>query len=96
VALVAHHSGARFVAAVRGLADELNRYEFGEDPVSDALTNADQTVGPDGRRLSVADRLTDTARRHGTEAPTTRVRQLREPYVFAAAARTEQRLRARS
>ena len=92
-ALVAHHSGARFVADLRGLGDELSRFPFTEDPLTDALTCADQTAGPDGRPLTVADRLADTARRHGPDAPTTRVRHLREPYILAAVERTTQRLR---
>ena len=54
-ALVAHHSGARFVAEVRGLTTELAAFPFAEDPLTDALTYADQTVGPRGQRLPVAD-----------------------------------------
>jgi hypothetical protein len=38
---------------------------FVEDPLTDALTYADQTVGPRGERLSVADRLAEATRRHG-------------------------------
>ncbi len=92
-ALVAHHSGARFVAGSRGLADQLARFPFTEDALTDALTYADQTVRPTGGRATVPDRLADTARRHGPDAPTSRVRHLREPYVLAAARRTEERLR---
>ena len=94
-ALVAHHSGARFVADHRGLRAELAVYAFAEDPVTDALTYADQTAGPAGERLTVAERLADTARRHGPTAPTSLVRHVREPYILAAAARTERRLRPR-
>jgi hypothetical protein len=36
--LVAHHSGARFVARVRNLDRELAAYPFSQDAVSDALT----------------------------------------------------------
>ena len=43
VALVAHHSGARFVPVERGFADLMGRFEFEDSPVSDALTYADQT-----------------------------------------------------
>lgn len=35
--LVAHHSGARFVARVRGLAADLARFAHEESPVTDAL-----------------------------------------------------------
>lgn len=37
-ALVAHHSGARFVATARGLADRLAAYDYDEGLLSDALT----------------------------------------------------------
>jgi predicted hydrolase (HD superfamily) len=46
--LVAHHSGSRFVASERDLDDALGHVEFQEDLLSDALTTADQTMGPPG------------------------------------------------
>jgi HD domain len=92
--LVAHHSGSRFVADHLGLGPQLARYPFTEDALTDALTYADQTVGADGERQTVQERLADTARRHGPDAPRTRVRHLREPYALAAGARAERRLRA--
>ncbi len=55
--LVAHHSGSRFVAHVRGLDGELGHFTFLESPLSDALTIADQTVGPDGRPVSLEARM---------------------------------------
>lgn len=91
--LVAHHSGSRFVADLLGLGPQLGRYPFVEDALTDALTYADQTVGAVGERLTVGERLADTARRHGPDAPKTRVRHLREPYALAAADRAERRLR---
>jgi hypothetical protein len=89
--LVAHHSGARFVAQVCGLTAELDRYPFHEDPLTDALTYADQTAGPQGQRVTVAERLADTLRRHGPDAPTARAHHLREPYILATAHRVQQR-----
>jgi HD superfamily phosphodiesterase len=91
-ALVAHHSGARFLAEVRGLAAELAPFPFVEDPLTDALTYADQTVGPRGQRLSVADRLAEAVRRHGAGAASSLAAPRRHPYIYAAAARTEARL----
>ena len=90
--LVAHHSGARFVAEVRGLVAELAEFAFVEDPLTDALTYADQTVGPRGQRLSVADRLAEAVRRHGPDAPSSLAAPRRDPYLHAAAERTEARL----
>jgi putative nucleotidyltransferase with HDIG domain len=46
--LVAHHSGALFVAHARNLRHRLSRYPCEQSPVSDALTYADQTIGPNG------------------------------------------------
>jgi hypothetical protein len=91
-ALVAHHSGARFMAEVRGLAAELAEFPFAEDPVTDALTYADQTVGPRGQRLCVADRLAEAVRRHGPNAASSLAAPRRDPYIHAAAERTESRL----
>ena len=91
--LVAHHSGARFVAAVLGLRVALARYSFAVTPLTDAVTYADQTAGPRGQRVTVAERLAETRRRHGSDTPTSRVRHLREPYILAVAERVEHRLR---
>lgn len=44
-ALVAHHSGARFVADELGLGLSMRRYPYESSTVSDALTYADQTIG---------------------------------------------------
>jgi hypothetical protein len=91
--LVAHHSGARFTAAERGLGDELAAFD---DPrcwtgrLADALTAADQTTGPDGRPMDVETRLADMLRRHGPDSPQARVHHLRAPVVRAAVADTEQ------
>jgi hypothetical protein len=38
-------------------------------PVADALTYADQTTGPDGHQMDVADRLAEMLRRHGPDSP---------------------------
>lgn len=92
--LVAHHSGARFVAEVRGLSTSLARYEFQESPVTDALTYADQTAGPDGQHILLSDRIADVLRRHGPDSPNAEAIGRRGPYLYAAAARVEQRLAA--
>jgi hypothetical protein len=92
-ALVAHHSGAACVAAIRGLGDLLRRYPREETMVSDALTYADQTVGPDGERMTVEQRMADMLHRHGPDSPNAGAHHLRRPYLLAVAARVEQRLR---
>ncbi|WP_009480184.1 HD domain-containing protein [Rhodococcus sp. JVH1] len=90
--LVAHHSGARFVAAVTGMGDELSQFTFVEDAVSDALTVADQTTGPHGEALSLDQRLREKIDRHGPDSPTVRAHPQRDPYLRAAADRVERRL----
>jgi putative nucleotidyltransferase with HDIG domain len=92
VGLVAHHSGARFVAAARGLAEALAAYPDAGGEISDALTYADQTVGPDGRRVSTAQRYDEMLRRHGPASWNARVDAARGPHLRAVAARVEHRL----
>lgn len=91
---VAHHSGARFVAQVRGLGDFLAEYPFAEDEMSDALTYADQTVGPRGDRVSASARHTEMLRRHGPESFNARADHARGPYLAAVASRMQARLAA--
>ena len=91
-ALVAHHSEARFVPAERGLIQLLNTFTFTECPLTDALTFADQTVGPGGKRMSVAYRINEAITRHGPDSPNARARVDRVPYLLAVADRVEQRL----
>jgi putative nucleotidyltransferase with HDIG domain len=90
-ALVAHHSGAAFVAADKGLSSELDRYEQEHSALSDALTYADQTVGPGGRQLSAEARLADMLRRHGPDSPNARVNHVRGPFLAAVADRVRRR-----
>lgn len=95
--LVAHHSGAHYVAAARGLGVELSVFSDPDSwagPVADALTTADQTTGPDGRPVELETRLADMLRRHGPDSPQAQVHHLRAPVIRAAVARTEQRLHA--
>jgi putative nucleotidyltransferase with HDIG domain len=92
VGLVAHHSGARFIAAARGLAEQLAAYPDAGGEISDALTYADQTVGPDGRRVSPARRYAEMLRRHGPASWNAKVDPVRRPHLQAVAARVEHRL----
>ena len=78
--------------AVPATDGSLAGFPFAEDALTDALTYADQTVGPRGERLAVADRLAEAVRRHGPDAPSSRAAPRRDPYIYAAAERTEARL----
>ncbi|MET7426213.1 HD domain-containing protein [Dactylosporangium sp. NPDC005555] len=92
-ALVAHHSGACYVAEVRGLRHEMTEFPRELSPVADALTYADQTVGPDGARVDIRTRMTEMLARHGATSDNARVHHLRAPDLLATADRVEHRLR---
>lgn len=64
VALVAHHSGARIEAELRGLNDDLVAYRLEDSAVADALVTADMTTGPDGQRLTFAERMDEILARY--------------------------------
>jgi hypothetical protein len=68
-ALVAHHSGARYAAEARVLAEQLQAFRCEQSPVSDALIYADQTVGPNGLSMNLEQRLADMLERHGPDSP---------------------------
>jgi putative nucleotidyltransferase with HDIG domain len=90
--LVAHHSGADFVARVHDVPAALSRYPNEQSPLSDALTYADQTVGHRGQPLPIRKRMAQMLVRRGPESAQRRVHHLRAPYLFAVAERVEQRL----
>jgi hypothetical protein len=90
--LVAHHSGARFVARILDLERQLARYRFSPDAVSDALTVADQTTGLHGEPVTVEQRMSDMLRRHGPDSANALAHPQREPYLRRAAARVTERL----
>ncbi|MDG6104967.1 HDIG domain-containing protein [Dactylosporangium aurantiacum] len=92
-ALVAHHSGACYVAELRGLHHELAEFPREHSPVADALTYADQTVGPTGARVDVHARMAEMLARHGATSDNARVHHLRAPDILATAERVERRLR---
>ena len=60
--------------------------------MSDALTYADQRIGPDGSQVPLPQRIAEVLDRHGPDSPNARARSRREPHLCAAAARVEQRL----
>jgi len=92
-ALVAHHSGARFVARPKGLAAQLAGYPDECSALSEALTYADQVTGARGQPLPMVDRMADMLRRHGPDSINAAVHHRRGPYLLAIADRVEARLR---
>ncbi|MXP19798.1 hypothetical protein GIY30_00275 [Gordonia sp. HNM0687] len=89
--LVAHHSGARFVADLQGLGDQLDEFEFVEDALTDALTVADQTSGPQGQPLTLEDRMQNMLSRHGSDSVNARAHPQRARYFRSAWARVAAR-----
>ena len=72
----------------------MREFEFVEDALSDALTVADNTTGPNGTVMTLDERLRDKLKRHGPESPNARANPERDDYIRAAAHRVAQRLAA--
>ncbi len=70
--LVAYHSGARFEAQLRGLAEELAEFADEGSAVTKLLTYCDMTTGPRGESLTLDERLAEVNRRYGPEHVVTR------------------------
>lgn len=83
------------MARVRQLEPSLDEFGFCEDALSDALTVADQTVGPGGRQMTVEERMADMLSRHGDASPNALAHARRQPYLVAAARRVAARLQER-
>ena len=95
VALVAHHSGARFTAAESGLGHLLDGYDADlghRSPVAQALVWADQTTGPAGELVRVEERTAEVLRRHGPDSAQACCAAERVPALLHDAAATEARL----
>ncbi|GLZ35240.1 hypothetical protein Lesp02_74270 [Lentzea sp. NBRC 105346] len=70
--LVAHHSGAAAVAAEVGLAGELGAFHDERGPVRDALWYCDMTTDPQGRPVTVEERIAEIRGRRGPDDPVVR------------------------
>ncbi|KUL27678.1 HD domain-containing protein [Actinoplanes awajinensis] len=92
--LVAYHSGARFVAAAKGLSELLAVYPDERTVLADALTYADQTVGPTGDRVDPDTRYAEVLHRHGPCSLNALVDPDRGPYLRGIARRVEHLLAA--
>lgn len=93
VNLVAHHSGARFEAVERGLADELAEFPFEDSALLDALVTADLTTGPSGEHFTYDERMDEILTRYPPDDPVHRTWVRARPILAESIARTEQRLR---
>lgn len=91
--LVAHHSCAVYEANERGLYETLTA-EFAPEraELAEALTYCDMTTGPDGRRLSVTDRLAEIHSRYGSDHLVSRSISAATPCITSAARAVESAL----
>lgn len=69
VALVAYHSGARFEAEERGLADALAQFSEPDPDQLDVLTMIDMSTSPKGKPVAVSERLDEILGRYPTGDP---------------------------
>jgi len=92
VNLVAHHSGARFEAAQRGVEHELAEFPLIDSPTMDALVTADLTTGPDGERLSYDERIDEILRRYPVDGPVHQAWLNARPVLAESVSRTLSRL----
>jgi hypothetical protein len=74
------------------LDDSLAEFDRQENLLSDALTAADQTIGPHGRPMTVSERIDDMLARHGDDSPNARAHPERGPYLFGAASAVTARM----
>jgi hypothetical protein len=65
--LVAHHTGARNEAALRGVDDLLREFPYENLLLLRALTYCDLTIGPGGSRNNVDDRVAEIQNRYGPD-----------------------------
>lgn len=88
--LVAHHTAARVEAHGRGLVDQLDR-EFADVPSTerDALWVADATTGPDGRPLTVDERIAEVVSRYGPDHQVSAAIMASRDDLLAAVARID-------
>lgn len=92
--LVAHHSGARHEAVLRGIDGYEDEFPFEDSALDQALTYCDLTTGPAGKRLSLADRVAEITERYGAEHVVARAINGATPEFERAVRDTEERMRA--
>lgn len=87
--LVAHHTDAARQADGEGLGDQL-RAEFPavEGIARDIVWTADVTTGPNGERMTLDERLSETALRYGPGHPVTKRMAASRDFLERAIART--------
>jgi hypothetical protein len=90
--LVAHHSGARIEAELRGIEGYTDEFPFEDGPLDHALTFCDLTTGPDGTPVSLSWRVQEIGERYGPDAVTARAILAGVPEFERACQLTRQRV----
>jgi hypothetical protein len=65
--LVAHHSNARVEARLRGIADYEDEFIFEGSLLDRALTYCDLSTSPEGKPVSIEERIREISQRYGSE-----------------------------
>lgn len=92
VALVGHHTGARYEAEERGLMDEWRQLPEPDPESLDVLTMIDLSVGPSGDAVSARDRVVEILGRYGETDPVYRAVSRSAPELIASSLRAKRLL----
>jgi hypothetical protein len=84
VALVAHHTGAEFEAAERGLTKELSSLPVPDRDSLDILTLVDLSISPTGQPMSVSARIAEILDRYERGHPVARAVGRSKDYLLAS------------
>jgi hypothetical protein len=88
--LIAHHTGARNEAQLRGLLPQLlDEFPYEDSLMQRALTYCDLTTAPDGTRTNVNARVVEICERYGGEHVVSRAIQIGLPEFLAIEAEIE-------
>lgn len=90
--LVAHHSGARHEARLRGIQDFEDEFPFLDCELDRALTYCDLTTGPDGARVSLQERVSEITSRYGSDHTVSRAMNASVAEFERALSETERRV----
>ncbi len=81
--MVAHHTGARNEARLRGLDELEDEFPFDDSLLQRALTYCDLTTDPDGRPTTVTARVDEIVERYGDDHVVGRAVQIGRPEFLA-------------
>ena len=91
--LVAHHTGARNEAALRGIQELLDEFPFDNSLMQRALTYCDLTSGPTGMATNVRDRVDEICQRYGPDHMVSRAALIGLPEFLEIEAEIESLMR---